>query len=271
MKDFRDRVVVITGAGSGIGRALARRLDTLGAVLVLCDRDPDGLAETAASLAGRADTHVIDVSQREALEGLATHVEHQHGKAHVIINNAGVTVVERAEQTRHEDFEWLMGINFWGVVYGTRAFLPLIRAAGEGAVVNISSVFGLVAWPAQSAYNASKFAVRGYTESLRHELAGTGITAICVHPGGIRANIARAARFYHDDRGRSDAQGFVADFERLAGTSPERAAEIILRGIRRRRPRVLIGADAWLIDRVQRWLPVRYYAVLERLFGWMRR
>ena len=132
-------------------------------------------------------------------------------------------------------------------------------------------MFGLVAWPAQSAYNASKFAVRGYTESLRHELAGTGITAICVHPGGIRTNIARAARFYHDDRGRSDAQGFVADFERLAGTSPERAAEIILRGIRRRRPRVLIGADAWLIDRVQRWLPVRYYAVLERLFGWMRR
>ena len=120
MKDFRDRVVVITGAGSGIGRALARRLDTLGAVLVLCDRDPDGLAETAASLAGRADTHVIDVSQREALEGLATHVEHQHGKAHVIINNAGVTVVERAEQTRHEDFEWLMGIisGAWCTAHG---------------------------------------------------------------------------------------------------------------------------------------------------------
>lgn len=191
--------------------------------------------------------------------------------ADLLINNAGVTVAQTAEHTSYEDFEWLMGINFWGVVHGSRAFLPMLRAAGQSALVNVSSVFGLIAWPSQSAYNASKFAVRGYTECLRHELAGTGVQVICVHPGGVRTNIARDARFHTDDLGRTDAARFAAQFEKLARTSPQQAAAAIIRGIERGEPRILIGADAQLIDRVQRLMPTRYMDVLGRLFARWRR
>ena len=268
MRDFRDRVVVITGAASGIGRALACALAKAGARLVLADVDGAGLAETAR-LAGAVDcmTETVDVADRGAVERFAQNVRLRYGVAHVVINNAGVAVSQTLADTRYEDFQWIMGINFWGVVHGTQAFLPLLRAADEAVIVNVSSVFGLIAFPTQGAYNASKFAVRGFTEALRHECDGTRIRAVCVHPGGIRTNILKNARFYSDAFGQSDHARSMAEFERLARTTPERAAQTILDGIRRKKLRILIGADAYLIDWVQRLLPARYMKVVAAVLA----
>jgi NAD(P)-dependent dehydrogenase (short-subunit alcohol dehydrogenase family) len=263
MRRFDDRVVVVTGAASGIGRALAREFAAEGARLALADVDADGLRETAA-LAGadRCFTAVVDVADREAVERFAAAVASRFGAVHVVINNAGVTVSETIERLGYDDFAWLMGINFWGVVHGTKAFLPLLRQVDEAAIVNVSSVFGLIAVPTQGAYNASKFAVRGFTEALRQELAGTRITVHCVHPGGIRTNILRNARFYTDAHGDVDHARANEEFARLARTTPEQAARTIVAAVRRGRPRILIGRDAWAIDRLQRWLPVRYTRVV---------
>jgi len=272
VKSFRDRVIVITGAASGIGRALACACAKEGSRLALADVDTAGLAETAR-LCGPAEclTQIVDVADRAAVDRFAAEVRSRFGTAHVVINNAGVTVSQTVAAMRYEDFQWIMGINFWGVVHGTQAFLPLLRAADQGVVVNVSSVFGLIAFPTQGAYNASKFAVRGFTEALRHECDGTNVRAICVHPGGIRTNILKNARFYSDAFGQSDHAQSVAEFERVARTTPERAAQTILDGIRSNKLRILIGADAHLLDWVQRLLPARYMkvvaAVLARAAG----
>jgi len=272
MQTFRDRVVVITGAASGIGRALARAFATEGSRLALADVDAAGLAETA-KLAGAKEclTEIVDVSDRTAVERFADQVRSRFGVAHVVINNAGVALSQTLAETRYEDFQWIMGINFWGVVHGTQAFLPLLRAADEAVVVNVSSVFGLIAFPTQGAYNASKFAVRGFTEALRHECEGTSIRAICVHPGGIRTSILKNARFYSDAFGHNDHARSMAEFEQIARTTPERAAEKIVVGIRKRKLRILIGPDAYVIDLMQRLLPARYMkvvaAVLSRAVG----
>jgi NAD(P)-dependent dehydrogenase (short-subunit alcohol dehydrogenase family) len=266
MRRFDDRVVVVTGAASGIGRALACELAAAGATLALADVDAEGLRETAA-LAGvdRCFTAVVDVADRAAVERFARDVVARFGAVHVVINNAGVTVSETVERLGYDDFAWLMGINFWGVVHGTKAFLPALRQADEAAIVNVSSVFGLIAFPTQGAYNASKFAVRGFTEALRQELAGTRIAVHCVHPGGIRTNILRNARFYADAHGAADHAGANEEFARIARTTPEEAARTIITGVRRGRPRILIGRDARAIDRLQRWLPVRYTRVVGAL------
>lgn len=263
MRRFDDRVVVVTGAASGIGRALAREFAAAGARLALADVDEEGLRETAA-LAAPAPclTAVVDVADRAAVERFAADVVARFGAVHVVVNNAGVTVSETIERLGYDDFTWLMGVNFWGVVHGTKAFLPWLRQADEAAVVNVSSVFGLIAFPTQGAYNASKFAVRGFTEALRLELAGTHIAVHCVHPGGIRTNILRNARFYADAHGEADHARANEEFARLARTTPEEAARTIVDGVRRGRPRVLIGRDARAIDRLQRWLPVGYAKVV---------
>jgi NAD(P)-dependent dehydrogenase (short-subunit alcohol dehydrogenase family) len=268
MRSFQDRVVVITGAASGIGRALACAFAKEGSRLALADVDVAGLAETAR-LAGAADclTETVDVSDRGAVERFAQQVRSRFGTAHVVINNAGVAVSQTLAETRYEDFQWIMGINFWGVVHGTQAFLPLLRAADEAVIVNVSSVFGLIAFPTQGAYNASKFAVRGFTEALRHECEGTRIRAVCVHPGGIRTNILKNARFYSDAFGQSDHARSMAEFERIARTTPERAAQTIINGIRRNKLRILIGPDAYLIDWVQRLLPARYMKVIAAVLA----
>lgn len=273
MKDFTDRVVVITGAGSGIGRALAQDFAGRGARLVLADNNAANLQETAKALGSAAVmTETLDVASREAVYALADKVKTELGQADVVINNAGVTVSQTAADLNYEDFEWLMGINFWGVIYGTKAFLPLLKNADEGVVVNISSVFGIIAFPNQSAYNASKFAVRGFTEALRHELASEGskLLPICVHPGGIKTNIARNARFYKDHDGVTDHARTSADFEAIAKTTPEQAAATIIKGIRNRNPRVLIGQDAWAIDRIQRLMPVNYMKAILAMMNRMR-
>jgi NAD(P)-dependent dehydrogenase (short-subunit alcohol dehydrogenase family) len=188
----------------------------------------------------------------------------EHGRAHLVINNAGVALGGTAEQLSIEDIEWLMSINFWGVVYGTKMFLPVLRQQARGHLVNISSVFGLIGPPGHSAYAASKFAIRGFTEVLRHELTGSNITVSCVHPGGIRTNIARNAR-----AGAGADESVVGKegefFDKVAKTLPETAAERIVRGVLRDEEKILIGQDAWMIDKVQRLMPIKYWTLLGSL------
>ncbi|WP_044871488.1 SDR family NAD(P)-dependent oxidoreductase [Pseudomonas sp. LFM046] len=268
MPSFAGKVAVITGAGSGIGRALAGQLAAQGCHLALADIDADSLEATAAPLRReglRLSTHVLDVADRDAVHVFADRVMTHHGGAHLVINNAGVTVSQTIAELRYDDFEWLMGINFWGVVHGTKAFLPHLLAQGEGHIVNLSSIFGIVSVPTQGAYNASKFAVRGFTEALRQELHRTPIKVTCVHPGGIRTNIARSARFYQGADGRTDASRAAARFDRLARTSAEQAAGIIIKGVQSGRPRIMVGADARFLDHLQRLLPAAYPRLLGKL------
>ena len=248
---MHGRVAAITGAGSGIGRALAAELAAKGCHLALSDIDKAGLEETVELVERpgiRVTAHAVDVADRAAMEEWAQQVVDHHGFVNLIVNNAGVALGSTVEAMSYEDFEWLMGINFWGVVHGTKAFLPHLRASGDGHIVNISSVFGLLGIPSQSAYNASKFAVRGFTEALRVELdmAGGAVSCTTIHPGGIKTNIARSGRF---DAASLSALGqdpdrVVAASERALRTAPERAAQVILRAVERDRRRAMIGADA---------------------------
>lgn len=268
MKTLTDRTAAVTGAGSGIGRALALRLAADGCHLALADRDAAGLAETAA-LAGsgvRVTTTELDVAEEPAVFGWADDVVARHGAVHLIVNNAGVALSGTVDALPLDDYRWIMDINFWGVVYGTKAFLPHLEAAGEGHVVNLSSVFGIAAQPLMSGYNASKYAVRGFTESLRQdlELTRSPVSATCVHPGGIKTGIARSARVHAsvtEATGRS-ADTATAEFEKLFMTTPDTAARTILDGVRRNRRRVLIGPDARVIDAMARVLPTAYQRIV---------
>lgn len=266
MKTLENKVVAITGAGSGIGRQLAVQCSALGAGVALTDVNEQGLAETVALL-GQAKQKVtsqrLDVADRAAVFAWADQVRKDHGAAHVVINNAGVSLSATVATMKQEDFEWLMDINFWGVVAGTQAFLPGFLAQDEGHVVNISSLFGIIGVPTQSAYNAAKFAVRGFTEALRGELAGTNVHATCVHPGGIKTNIVRSGRHYNDIMGgAANVSAMNKEFDRLARTTPEEAARVIIDGILRDKPRVLIGQDAKMLDRLARSLPSSYDKVM---------
>ena len=267
MKIDNTTVAVVTGAASGIGRALAIRLAAEGAQLALCDVNESDLEETARLAAKpgvKISTHVVDVSDRERMQAFAGEVLAEHGRAHLIINNAGVAIGGTVEELAIEDFEWLLGINLWGVIYGTKMFLPILRQQPRGHIVNISSVFGIIAPPGQSAYATSKFAVRGFTESLRHELKGSNITVTSVHPGGIRTNIARNAR---SGAGvdASVVEKEIEFFDKVARTLPETAAEVIVRGVLNDKEKILIGSDAWMIDKVQRLMPVQYWNFLGML------
>ncbi|RSD25790.1 SDR family oxidoreductase [Amycolatopsis eburnea] len=265
MKRFADKVVVITGAGSGIGRALALEFSRRGARVALSDVNADNAAETAKLAGDNARAYTLDVADRAAVLAHAEEVVRDFGGANVIVNNAGVALGATVEEMSFEDYDWLMGVNLGGVVNGTKAFLPHLIASGEGHVVNISSVFGFVGVPTQSAYNAAKFAVRGFTEALREEMliARHPVAVSCVHPGGIKTNIVRNAR---SDAG--DQEKAARGFERIAHTTPEKAAETILRGVERKSARILIGPDAYVIDAIPRVLGSAYQrplAVLARL------
>jgi len=270
MEAFAGRVAAITGAGSGIGRSLATELASRGAHLALSDIDEVGLAETVSLCEGRGvkvTSQRVDVSDRDAIYSWADEVVADHGGVNLIFNNAGVALGATVAGASDEDIRWLMDINYWGVVHGTRAFLPHLKASGEGHVVNLSSVFGLVSVPAQSAYNSAKFAVRGFTDALRMELdiEPCGVSATTVHPGGIKTNIARRARM---DKSVEVLAGTPEEarkrFDRIAMTSPDSAARQILRAVERNKRRVLVGHDAKLIDLVSRMPAGVYQRVMVR-------
>ena len=266
MKTLEDKVVVITGAGSGIGRALAIGAARRGASLALSDWNAEGLDETLAltgASARRALTRKADVRSDDEVLAFAAEVERELGGAHVVVNNAGVSLSDSVGTMKRDDFAWLMDINFWGVVRGTEAFLPQLHRRDEAHVVNVSSVFGLIGVPRQSAYNASKFAVRGFSEAMAQELIGTNVRVSVVCPGGVKTGIVANGRHYQDVHGRPvDTQTLSATFERLAGTTPEKAAETIWRGVLANEPRILVGPDAHLIEAMVRLLPRGYPRVM---------
>jgi NAD(P)-dependent dehydrogenase (short-subunit alcohol dehydrogenase family) len=260
MSGIAGKVAVVTGAASGIGRALAYELARRGARLAISDIDEMGLAETAkhARVIG-ATVHEqrLDVTDRAAVLAYAGTVAAEFGAVHIMINNAGIAFTGDIEEMTFEQIERVMDVDFWGVVNGTKAFLPHVIASGDGHIVNISSLFGLLAVPGQGAYNAAKFAVRGFTEALREEmlLAGHPVQVTCVHPGGIRTAIARNAGAVDGQ----DAAALAEIFDRkLAKTSPDSAAKSILRAVTGNRPRAVVGLDAKLLDVLVRLLGPRY-------------
>jgi NAD(P)-dependent dehydrogenase (short-subunit alcohol dehydrogenase family) len=265
------RTAVVTGAAGGIGRGIALALARRGCHVALADIDEAALARTTAEIAGqesarslRVSHYRLDVANRAAVAALPAQVMAAHGVVDILVNNAGValgvgTFLESAET----DFDWLLGINFWGVVQMTRAFLPLLSNSEEARIVNVSSLFGLIAPPGQTAYAASKFAVRGFSESLRHELADTRIGVTVVHPGGIATSIAKNARMpasLSDD----EAAKRRTFFDSFLTMPPETAGEIIVRGVERRKARILVGSDAKYAELVERLMPVNYWKWLGR-------
>ena len=269
-RTISGQTAMITGAASGIGRALAQRLSAAGSPVAIADIDERGLKETETMLAGPALARVLDVSDARAQIDFANDVRAwMPAPLGAVFNNAGVAVSSTVRDTVIEDDDWLWGINFHGVVNGTRAFLPILMDQNSGVIVNTSSVFGLLGMPTQSAYCAAKFAVRGFTDSLRQELRGTGVHAVNVHPGGVNTNIVRNGRMRDDldGRGRTKDQ-MAADFEAITMTSPEKAAAIIHKGVERGKARILVGPDAYFFDTVARLAPTRYYDLLA--FGQRR-
>ncbi|HUL33488.1 MAG TPA: SDR family NAD(P)-dependent oxidoreductase [Candidatus Eisenbacteria bacterium] len=261
-----EGVAVITGAGSGMGRCLAQQLAAMGTSLAISDVNGKALAETAGMLGaakGKVTQHVVNVAEEARMKAFAEEVEAQHGRATTLFNNAGVALLGNFEEISIADIRWLMDINFWGVIYGTHYFLPLLKREKRAHIVNLSSVFGLVGVVGQTAYCASKFAVRGFTESLRHELDGTNIFVTSVHPGGIRTDIARHAR-PGAKVGKDLYKNSVARFDRVAITTPEDAAARILQGVEKREGRVLIGKDCKQVDFLQRLKPASYWGTLAK-------
>ena len=266
MSFLSDGMAVVTGAGSGIGRALAQQLAAVGSALALADVDEAGLTQTAQSLEKKSalvTTHVVDVAYEEGVRSFAEDVGKRHGRVTLLINNAGVALHGNFEEVSLDDFRWLMNINFWGTVYGVRFFLPVLKREKRAHIANISSVYGMIAPAGQCAYAASKFAVRGFTEGLRHELHGGNVCVSCVHPAGIRTQIARRARVGAGVTGTGHLEK-AARFEKLLRIPPEVAAARILRGVERREPRILIGSDAYMIDILQRLRPATYWKALSR-------
>ncbi len=267
--NLKNRTAIVTGAASGIGRAIAVSLAKRGCNLALADVDEAGLVETGrvtASAGAKASQHRLDVSDRQAVAAFPKEILAAHAGVDLLVNNAGVALGGAFEEIAEEDFEWLFGVNFWGVVRMTRAFLPLLRASDDARIVNISSVFGLIAPEGQTAYAASKFAVRGFSNALMNELEGSNVGVTVVHPGGVATAIARNARWPKSANPDAIAANLAAA-KRTLTLAPQTAGEIIVEGIERRAKRVLVGRDAKMIAIVERLAPVNHLATLKRLTG----
>ena len=252
-----------------MGRALANSLASQGCSLALSDINQDMLEATASGINQntiKVTTHPLDVSNREHMEKYAEDTVNSHGKVNMIFNNAGVSVSDTAEHMSYENLEWLMNINFWGVIYGTKSFLPFLQKVDEAHIINTSSIFGTIALPSQSAYNASKFAVRGYTYALRQELAETHIGVTCVQPGGVKTNIVNSSRYIPKDNNAETKEEISTKFESLAGLTSEQAAEQILRGVKKNKAQILVGKDARIISWIERIAPIGYQLILSRIF-----
>ncbi|WP_020568767.1 SDR family NAD(P)-dependent oxidoreductase [Neolewinella persica] len=263
MQDFKNKVIVITGAGSGIGQELAMQFAAKGAILALNDLKEETLAETWDIIPeeSRGYMEAFDVGDRTAVENFAASARKALGRIDVVVNNAGFTLaINPIIHSEIEDYEKVIRVNLWGVIYGSLAFMPHLREQPESCLVNISSVFGLMGFPGQAPYNVSKFGVRGFTETLRVEMRGTGLQVVCVHPGGIKTNIARNAE------GGDDAANarFVKTFDKNAKTTAAEAAAVIINGIERGKNRIPIGADARFIDKITRLMPASYERILSR-------
>jgi len=259
MTQLTNKVAAITGAASGIGRALAVNLAKRGCSVALADVDQVGLAETARGLEAepvQVTTHVVDVAQRDQVYQFADDVASQHGKVNLIVNNAGVGISDSLEDVSDDDLGWILGINLWGVIWGSKAFLPHLKRQDEGHIVNVSSVHGLFTNPGVGPYCTTKFAVKGFTLALCQELKETGVRVSCVHPGGIKTNIARNSRFRKSFDPEVSQEEAIQNFEqRIARTSPDKAARIILKGVERNKKRILVGRDAYLLDWYTRLAP----------------
>ena len=265
MKSLKDKVVVITGAGSGIGRALAVDIARRGGLLAISDVNEAGLAETVELVkqagAAQVKSDRLDVADRAAFEAYAGNVLAHFGRVNVVVNNAGVALNGRVVDLEWDDIDWIIGIDFWGVIHGTKFFLPALIESGDAHIVNISSLFGLVSMPDQSFYNAAKYAVRGFTEALREEMLidGHKVGVTSVHPGGIKTAVARSARYSAKDDPTTTAKFFD---DKLAKMSPERAAEIIVKGILKNQARVLVGLDAHLVHNFGKFTGSRYQDIV---------
>ncbi len=275
MKNLSGKVAVVTGAASGIGRALAGALADEGCRLALADIDADGLQNTANLVDRRAhsiSTHRLDVSDREAVFQYASDVITAEGRVDIVINNAGVTALQSIEDVGFDDFEWVMAVNFWGVVYGTKAFLPHLKTRPWASIVNISSINAYIPFPLNGPYSCSKYAVCGLNETLHQELADTAVTVLSVHPGGIDTNIVRNARFGEipdPSGGRLSHEQVIENFARATRTSPEKAAATIVRAIKKRKRRVLVGPDAHVIEKAKRLAPEASVQAVARLMRWL--
>lgn len=256
MQNLRGRTAVITGASSGIGRSLAKTLRRHGCHLALADIDPDGLAETADLVARdglRTTTHIVDVASREAMETFVADVVEAHGSVNLVINNAGVTVEGSFEDQTLDDWEFILGVNLWGVIYGCKLFLPHLKVADAGHIVNLSSIFGVVGIPGQTSYCATKFAVRGLSEALWEELDGTHVGITVVHPGGVSTNIAASARSYNDDE---EAKQRVLEFFEKKTMPADVAADLIVDAVKAGEKRLVVTREALVADWVKRAFPV---------------
>ena len=269
VSSFKNKVAAITDAGSGMGQALSISLAKKGCAVAISDIDESTLNETLEKTSpyGNVTVHAVNVAERRQVERFAAEVQAQHGKINMIFNNAGVSVTNSVARFSYEDFEWLMDINFWGVVYGTKAFLPYLERVDEAHIVNTASIFGVIAVPTQSAYNASKFAVRGFTYALRQELEDTHIGVSCVQPGGVKTNIAQASRYVPSDNDSLTKEEFINRFEHMAQLTPEQAAEQILRGVLGNKTQILVGRDAKLLALIERLFPVSYHRVLGAVWS----
>lgn len=268
MRQIKDSICVITGAASGIGAATAKALAAEGATIIGCDLRMDMLKQVAADIeaaGGKMDTHQLDVADRDAVFALAAKVEKKYGSADLVLNNAGVAHGATVEEITMDNFQWIMDINFWGVVHGSQAFLPQMLKAGRGHIANVSSIFGLVGVPTQSAYNAAKFGVLGFTEALRHETRDAGLNVTTIHPGGINTNIVRHARFQQGPDMEAEREEAIERFRQFTMTEPEGAAKTIIKGLKKNKARILIGFDAYYVDWARRLLPAKYMTLLPFL------